>query len=79
MAVEEIPRRGLKVPLSEYTQLKAFQGGGCFWDVQPQQIIRHTLGEFLPEVKRESDSEGAFGLFSQMAGEKEVLSRSKPI
>lgn len=76
MPVERIPKCGIKVSMSEYAPLKAFQGGGYFWDTQPQQIIRNTLGEFLPAVNKQSEGQESFGLFSHFVGTREVLSRS---
>lgn len=77
MPLTPLPDQGIEVPLSEYNRLRAFQGGGWFWDHDNQQIIRETLGDFLPRVEERRDRGGA--LFQQFVGGVEATSRSQAI
>ena len=77
MALKFIPARGIELSLDEYTKLRAFQGGGWFWDHESQQVIRDSLGEFLPRVEEHSDPNGA--LFQHFAGGTEVASKSRAV
>jgi hypothetical protein len=75
MAIEVISNEGLAVSLNEYQELKATQAGHYFYD-SPQELLRESLGEFLPEAKRISSDRV---LFSVYRTGKEILSSSKPM
>jgi hypothetical protein len=73
-------QHGLLVRTTDYTPLRAFSQGGCYWDKAPQQLIRESgLAEFLPPVEMEKDDQGQFGRFHREQGRGELLSRSKPL
>ncbi len=77
MPLTSLPDQGIEVPLSEYNRLRAFQGGGWFWDHDNQQVIREVLGDFLPRVEDRRDRGGA--LFQHFVGGAEVASRSQAV
>lgn len=77
MPLTSLPDQGIEVPLSEYNRLRAFQGGGWFWDHDNQQVIRETLGDFLPRVEERRDRGGA--LFQHFVGGTEAVSRSQAV
>jgi hypothetical protein len=78
MGIKRIQGKGLRISLDEYRPLKAFQAGGYFWDEQPQQILRESLGEFLPVVLYHSDTEKDHVTFTETSGEAQLLCDSAP-
>lgn len=77
MPLTPLPDQGIEVPLSEYNRLRAFQGGGWFWDHDNQQVIREVLGDFLPRVEERRDRGGA--LFQHFIGGVEAASKSQAV
>ncbi len=77
MPLTPLPDQGIEVPLSEYNRLRAFQGGGWFWDHDNQQVIREVLGDFLPRVEERRDRGGA--LFQHFVGGVEAASKSQAV
>ncbi len=75
--IEKIPDGGLRVATSSFPRVKAFLGGGFYWD--HQDLIRESLGEFLPEVQQVQESGNLFGLFRKHVRGREVLCRSVPV
>ncbi len=75
--IEIIPSGGLKVSTAVFTRLKAFQGGGDYWD--QQALIRESLGQILPPVQQVLESGISFGVFHRNVASKETLCKSKPV
>jgi len=74
--IESIPNGGLKVSTATFTRLKAFQGGGDYWD--HQDLVRESLGEFLPPVQQILDADKRFGIFRKSVAGRETLWKSRP-
>jgi PKD repeat protein len=72
--IESIPNGGLRISTSIFARLKAFQGGGDYWD--HQELIRESLGDFLPPVQQIQEAENRFGVFRKDVAGKEVLCKS---
>ncbi len=75
--IELIPNGGLKVSTTTFARLKAFQGGGDYWD--HQDLIRESLGQFLPTVQQVQETDERFGVFRKNIAGKEVLWKSIPV
>ena len=76
----ESTTNGLLARVGDYEPLRAFSQGGVYWDKVPQQLIRESsLAEFLPPVEVEKDDQGKYGRFHREQGQRELLSRSKPL
>lgn len=75
MPLKPIPDHGLELSVGEYHKLKAFQGGGHYWDHHHQQTIRECLGEFLPRV----EETGGGALFQHFVHNREAAAHSKPV
>lgn len=73
--IQPIIGKGLKLNLEVYHKLKAFQGGGEFWEHQSQMIIREHIGDFLPIMSVDESGEGV--LCQMFVHGKEVASESK--
>lgn len=78
MIISSEENNGLKVPLSVYRKLKAFQSGGFYWDHQPQDVIRQFLGDQLPRVEVVDPGDGPCGLFRRHVRGKERLWKAVP-
>ena len=78
MPATPLPGEGLELPLSEYNRLRAFQGGGWFWDHENQQVIREVLGDFLPRVEERPKGSrgGAVAFFQHFASGTEAAGKS---
>ena len=73
--VERIQGKGLRLSLSVFKKLKAFQAGGQYWEHQSQNSIREYMGDFLPLMQVEENGES---VMCQMFVEgKEVASQSR--
>ncbi len=79
MPLKPVPDQGLELPLGEYQKLRAFQGGGWYWDHHHQQTIRECLGEFLPRVEETGGGERGGALFQHFVHGREAAARSRPI
>ena len=75
--IESIPNGGLRVSTAVFARLKAFQGGGDFWE--QQDLVRESLGEFLPPVQQVQEAGECFGIFRKMVAGKEALCKSAPL
>src|SRR5882757_4353511 len=75
--IESIRNRGLKVSNDTFAILKAFQGGGVYWD--HQNLIRETLSQFLPPVQQVEEAGKRFGMFQNIVAGKDTLWKSKPV
>lgn len=75
--IEIIPNGGLRVSTGTFARLKAFQGGGDYWD--HYDLVRESLGEFLPPVQQVQEAGERFGLFSKTIAGKEALWKSTPV
>lgn len=73
--IESIPNGGLKVSTASFARLKAFQGGGDYWD--HQELIRDSLGEFLPPVQQVREEGKSFGVFRKIITGRENLWKSR--
>src|SRR5690242_10257081 len=76
-AMNIIPGRGIEISLAEYHRLRAFHGGGEFWQRDYQDLIRNQTGlhQFLPHVEEYPASNTA--VFQLMVDRKDVASRSR--
>ena len=79
MSLELTPNDEVLAREPGYRPLKAFQGGGFYWDAAAQGLIRSELGEFLPAVERGNDNTGAYGRFRTSSGGSECVARSRPL
>lgn len=81
MPLIPLPGEGIEVPLSEYTRLRAFQGGGWFWDHENQQILRSELGDFLPRVEERprGSTGGPAAVFQHFVGGVEAAGKSDAV
>ncbi len=70
------PDSGIRLNLSNYYRIRTWQGGGEFWEHHNQQLIRDTLGQFLPRATVDSSN---FVLFQHYENGKEICSCSQPI
>jgi hypothetical protein len=68
------PRQGIRLSLASCFKIRSYQGGGEFWELQNQQVIRQALGDFLP---RADESDGSV-LYSHFVEGREVCSESVP-
>lgn len=76
----EPTREGLLARAGDYEPLRAFSQGGYYWDKVPQKLILESgLAEFLPPVETEEDERGKYGRFHREQGQRELLSRSRPL
>ena len=75
--IESVPHHGLKVSTDAYSRLKAFHGGGVYWD--RQDLIRETLGQILPPVQQVEEGGKRFGIFQNIVSGKDTLWKSKPV
>lgn len=76
----EPTKHGLLARAGDYEPLRAFSQGGYYWDKVPQKLVLESgLAEFLPPVETEEDDRGKYGRFHNVQGQRELLSRSKPI
>jgi hypothetical protein len=66
------PRQGIRLNLSNCSKIRSYQGGGEFWELQSQQVIRQSLGDFLPRAEESGDSV----LFTHFVNGREVCSES---
>ena len=73
--IERIQGKGLKLSLSTFKKLKAFQAGGQYWEHQSQSSIREYMGDFLPLMQVEEDGESV--LCQMFVSGKEVASESR--
>ncbi|MDA8969237.1 serine protease [Akkermansiaceae bacterium] len=73
--VERIQGKGLRLSLSVFKKLKAFQAGGQYWEHQSQNSIREYMGDFLPLMQVEEDGESV--LCQMFVAGKEVSSESR--
>lgn len=73
--IQPIIGKGLILNLEVYHKLKAFQGGGEFWEHQSQMIIREHIGDFLPIMSVDESGEGV--RCQMFVHGKEVASESK--
>ncbi|MDB4398278.1 trypsin-like peptidase domain-containing protein [Akkermansiaceae bacterium] len=74
-SIERIEGKGLRLKLSVFKKLKAFQSGGQYWEHQSQNSIREYMGDFLPLMQVEEDGESV--LCQMFASSKEVSSLSR--
>jgi hypothetical protein len=72
--IEKMKNVGLRVYTSEFTRLKAFQGGGYYWD--HQELVREGLGTFLPAVEQSRDDGAGTAVFRESYGGSEGLASS---
>ena len=79
MPPQPLPNRGLSIAEPEYLPLKAHQGGGYYWDVEAQQVIRSVLGEFLPPLEQQRQDGQRVGRFHLDDGDGEVLCNSRQV
>ena len=73
--VERIQGKGLRLSLSVFKKLKAFQAGGQYWEHQSQNSIREYMGDFLPLMQVEENGESV--LCQMFVEGKEVASQSR--
>ncbi|MDB4434279.1 hypothetical protein N9142_03995, partial [Akkermansiaceae bacterium] len=73
--IERIEGKGLRLELSVFKKLKAFQSGGQYWEHQSQNSIREYMGDFLPLMQVEEDGESV--LCQMFVEGKEVASQSR--
>lgn len=79
MPIKALPEHGLELSLDEYSKLRAFQGGGWYWDHHHQQTIRECLGEFLPRVEETGAGDRGGALFQHFVSGKEAAAGSQPV
>lgn len=75
-ALASMPETGIRLNLSNYWRIRTWQGGGEFWEHHNQQLIRDSLGQFLPRATVESGNTVLYQLFERG---KELCSLSEPV
>jgi hypothetical protein len=70
------PNNGVRLKLANYFLIRTSQTGGEFWSHENQQIIRQSMGDFLP--KAEQDGSNSV-LFQHFVDGREACSNSLPI
>jgi hypothetical protein len=75
-ALVAMPDTGIRLNLSNFSRIRTWQGGGEFWEHHNQQLIRDSLGQFLPRATVES---GNTVLYQHFEGGKELCSLCEPV
>ena len=75
-ALISTPDTGIRLNLSNYWRIRSWQGGGELWEHHNQQLIRDSLGKFLPRATVET---GDTVLYQHFESGKELCSQSEPV
>jgi hypothetical protein len=75
-ALVAMPDAGIRLNLSNFWRIRTWQGGGELWEHHNQQLIRDSLGQFLPRATVES---GNTVLYQHFEDGKELCSLSEPV
>lgn len=73
------PKHGIRLNLGSYHKIRAYHGGGEFWEHQNQQVVMQYLGEFLPRAVEGEGGKTGTVLFSHLIEGKDVLSQSSAL
>lgn len=81
-ALVATPDTGIRLNLSNYWRIRTWQGGGEFWEHLNQQLIRDSLGQFLPRATVESGDTVLYQLFEsgkELCSLSEAVTSKNPI